>query len=88
MCVDEVLYERLGVRGRGVKVSRLHPTREQSDTSTPAAPLVTATTFRKSARLAEKARKEAESPSQTRGTSSARSESPLTLRLDWSLSRV
>jgi hypothetical protein len=57
MRIEEILYERLGVRGRGVKVSRLRPTKDQSESSAPTAPVVSAMTSRRSARLAEKARK-------------------------------
>lgn len=52
----EILYERLGIRGRGVRVSRLCP----AEVSTPTVPAVTATTLRRSTRIAEKARKDSE----------------------------
>jgi len=58
MRVEEVLYERLGVRGRGVKVSRLGPIEHQSKPSAPTTPVVNTTTWHRSLRLAEKAFKD------------------------------
>ena len=76
MHLKEVLYERLGVRGRGVKVSRLCPVEDKSESSTPAAPAATAMTIRRSARIAERPGKDTELVSQRCGTGSAHSESP------------
>ena len=71
MHVKEVLYERLGVCGRGVNVSRLCLFDDKSEPST--APAAAATTQRRSARIAEKPDSDTEL---RRGTGSVHREFP------------
>jgi hypothetical protein len=69
MQVTETLYQRHGIRGRGPQVSCLSAI-EDPELLPGSAPVVTTTTLRRSNRIAEQARKNAEGSSQRHGARS------------------